>query len=254
MTSKAVALLPVELIRIPLLEVRVEQAEQSLEGALDPGVRRGGEEQQVPLWVGCQLQDEFVAEVAWILLGAGSGDDAMSLVDNYKFRRVFQKVLTVAGQLEEVERGDDDRKVAVDRAAGWEGPFQCCQGRRGDDDRIEMKFLAELGRPLVGERWRTEDDEAMNLLAVPEFAGNEASLDCLPDTNIVGNQEADRVEAEGHEQGNELVGTWAYGDAAERAERSCTFAQEEARCLCQETDGFRIGEAGGVRRWEAGGL
>lgn len=64
---------------------------------------------------------------------------------------------------------------------------------------------------------------------------------------VIGDEEADRVEPQGHEEWDELVDAGADGDAAEGAERGGSFAQGEARGLPEE------GGAGGVGEVVLGG-
>ena len=51
---------------------------------------------------------------------------------------------------------------------------------------------------------------------VEEFAGYKSSFNCLADADVVGDQQADRVQLEGHEQWHELVWPRLDGEMGER--------------------------------------
>ncbi|GBD19149.1 hypothetical protein HRbin27_01653 [bacterium HR27] len=252
--GEPLALVALELVEVPLLEVAVEQAEQALEGALDTRVRGGGEQDEVAARVAHQFGDELVAEVPRVALGGRRRDDAVCFVDDDQIGRLGEERLAVAGELEEVDRGDDDRVVAIDRATGRERALERRERGWADDDRLQVELLAELGRPLVSERWWAEDDEAADRATVPELAGDETGLDRLADADVVGDEEAHRVESQCHEERDELVGAGAHRDAAERAEGSSPLAQEQASGLTEQADSLGVGELSGVGEREAGRL
>ena len=68
---------------------------------------------------------------------------------------------------------------------------------------------------LLGEMRRAKNRDAPDLGTVEELAGDEQRLDGLADADVVGDEEADRVLAEGEEQRKQLVGPRLDGDPAE---------------------------------------
>ena len=139
-----------------------------------------------------------------------------------------------------VEDRDADRQVALqalDRAA---------QHQLG----LDVELLGQLPLPLLGQVRRAEHGQPPDLAAVQQLAGDERRLDGLADADVVGDQQAHRVELERHHQRHELVGPRLDGDAAEAAERAGGGAGGEARRVAQELAGGEVAEVG--RAWAAG--
>jgi len=108
--------------------------------------------------------------------------------------------------------------------------------------------------PLVAEVRRTEDGDAANFAPGQEFARDEQRLNGLAHAHVVGDEEADGVEAEGHEEGDELVGARADGDAPQGAEGAGTVPQGEASGVSEEFGGEGVGGVVGGRERELRGL
>ena len=88
--------------------------------------------------------------------------------------------------------------------------------------------------PLLDEVRRAEHGEAVDLAAVEQLAGDERGLDGLADADVVGDEQAHRVELERHEQRHELVGARLDGDLAEAAEGPGAAPQREQERVAQE--------------------
>ena len=89
---------------------------------------------------------------------------------------------------------------------------------------------------------RAEHRDPADLAAVEQLAGNEARLDGLADAHVVGDEQAHRVELQGHHQRHELVGPGLDGDASEAAEGAGGGAGGEARGVAQEPAGGEVAE------------
>jgi hypothetical protein len=63
---------------------------------------------------------------------------------------------------------------------------------------------------------------------------DERGLDGLADTDVVGDEQAHRIELERHEQRHELVGARLDGDLAEAAERAGAAPQRQQQRVAQE--------------------
>ena len=83
-----------------------------------------------------------------------------------------------------------------------------------------MEAGLQLADPLVDQVRRAEHGEAVDLAAVEQLAGDERGLDGLADADVVGDEQAHRVQLERHQQRHELVGARLDGDLAEAAERA----------------------------------
>ena len=80
---------------------------------------------------------------------------------------------------------------------GFANPAVPLQARRcsGQHEfRINVKFVAKFGLPLLRELRRAQDGEALNLAAVQQLTRNKTGFDGLSDTNVVGNQQANRIK------------------------------------------------------------
>ena len=74
-----------------------------------------------------------------------------------------------------------------------------------------MEMSSSSVCPLLHEVRRAEHGQTLDLAAVEQLAGNEGGFDGLPDAHVVGDQDADRIELERHQERHELVGRWVDG-------------------------------------------
>ena len=131
--------------------------------------------------------------------------------------------------------------------------FELVDGAGTDDDGVEAEFLGQLLLPLFAEVWWAEHAESFDLTAIGHFTGDEQGFDGFADPDIVGDQHPYGVEPQGHEQGDELVGAWANGDAPERAERGGSFAECETRRLPEQVCPSKVRDIVWGRWGELGG-
>jgi len=85
---------------------------------------------------------------------------------------------------------------------------------------IRVEFLPEFLLPLLAKVGWAYDSKPTGYTSVQQLPGNHRSLDGLADAHVIGNEEPNRVHAEGHDEGNELIGSGVDGEAADGAERS----------------------------------
>ena len=88
--------------------------------------------------------------------------------------------------------------------------------------------------PLFAQVGRADDGKALDLAPVEQFPRDQACLDGLADTDVVGDEQPDGVELQRHEQGNQLIGARFDIEIAEAAERSRTGTQLEAKRVAQQ--------------------
>ena len=178
----------------------------------------------------------------------------MRLVDDDEVGAGAQEVEPARLGLDEVH-GDDDVGVPLEeRHAGAATPLEARDGAREDELGLDVELLAQLALPLLGEGGRAEDGEPVRLAPGDQLGGDEAGLDRLADADVVGDEEAHRVELERHEERDELVGARLDGDGAEAPERPGAGAEAEPDGVAQEAAGAEVTEARGVGRRELGGL
>ncbi|MFO0651308.1 MAG: hypothetical protein U0326_34100 [Polyangiales bacterium] len=110
-----------------------------------------------------------------------------------------------------------------------------------------MKLLAQRTAPALGEMWRAEHRDSIDLRAVEELTRDEACLDGLADADVVGDEQPHRLLPQRHEQRHELVRARLDADARERAKRPCARAKAEAHGVAQHRAGAVIAEVFGRR-------
>ena len=158
---------------------------------------------------------------------------AVRLVHDHELRTLEGEVLGAAGRLDEV--GGDHRAgmPLEDRDPEGQIAFEALDGARQHELRFEVELLRQLPLPLLRQVRRAEHRDPADLAAIEQLARDEARLDGLADAHVVGDEQAHRVEPEGHHQRHELVGPGLDGDAAEAAERAGGGAGRETRRVAQ---------------------
>jgi hypothetical protein len=75
-------------------------------------------------------------------------------------------------------------------------------------------FSAQLPLPLVAEVGGRKHRQTLSNAAIQKLAGDHRRLDRLPDADIVGDQQAHRLEPQRHDQRYELIGSRHDRDTA----------------------------------------
>ena len=171
----------------------------------------------------------------------------MRLIHNDELRAVHQKEVPISVALHEIDARDLDRIVAVDAFSAGFPTVELVDGARPDDHGFEVG-LAKLPLPLVAEIGWTQDAEPLDLAAIEQLARDEQRLDGLADAHVVGDQEADWVQAQRHQERDKLVNPRPDGDAAERPERRRAITKGQASCLPQKMRACGISQV--VGRWQ----
>ncbi len=234
-------------VRQPL-EVRGEQAEEPVEGAVVAAVRGRGEQDEMPRWAAGQPPDQLVP-----LMPAPAGRSArMRLVDDHEVGARLEEAVPPLAGLHVVEADDRMRMHREDALARRNAPLQppCAPG--GDGGGADMEAGLQLGDPLVHEMRRAEDGAALDVAAVDQLAGDEQGLDGLPDPHVVRDEEAHRVELQRHEQRHELVGARLDRDLSDAPEGSGAAAQREQQRVAQQEGRVVPAELKCVRQGEPG--
>lgn len=139
--------------RIPLPELRTEQAEERSECALYPAVRRRGEQDQVAVFVFRDLADEFVTLVLAPVPFRGHGRP-VRLVNNDELRAVQQKEVPVSFALHKVDARDLEGVVAIDAFRSGSAPVKLGSSARTNHDGVKPELPLHLLLPLIAEiRW-----------------------------------------------------------------------------------------------------
>ena len=212
------------------LEVRGEQAEEPVEGVVVAAVRGRGEQDEVPRRAAGQALEQLVA-----LVPAAAGRGArMRLVDDHEVGARLDEAVPPLPGLHVVEADDRVRMHREDALARRNPPLQPPRAPGGDGRGADVEANLQLGDPLVHEMRRAEDGGALDVAAVEQLAGDEQGLDGLPDPDVVGDEEAYRVELQRHEQRHELVGARLDRDVSDAPEGSGAAAQREQQRIAEQ--------------------
>jgi hypothetical protein len=158
------------------------------------------------------------------------------LVNENELRCCAQK-LVPAPLLLDVIRGDHGNGVSLENRLPPAHPLALeARDRAGKDERgfEEMKLLAQSLLPLLSEVGGTQDGHALDLPPIEQLASDEACLDCFTNAHVIGDEHADWVELESHEQRDELVGSGLDGDAGQRSEWPCGRPKAKANSIAKE--------------------
>jgi hypothetical protein len=100
----------------------------------------------------------------------------------------------------------------------------------------------------------TEHGQPLNFPSIEKFPGDQAGLDGLADAHVIGNEKPDRVEFEGHQERDDLIGPRLHGDAAKGAERACRGTGTQADRVTQKPAGTVVSYPGWVGQVKGGRL
>jgi hypothetical protein len=215
-------------------------------------VRSGGKQEEVAVRLLGEPDEEFMA---LLLVASGDGEvgGAVSFVDDDEIRCVLQEVGLAGVGLGEIDADHDEGVPAEDAVvAGGQLAFELADRAGADDDGGDAELVVKFLAPLIAEVRRAKDAEAGDFAAVEQLAGDEEGLNGLADADVVGDEHADGVEPQGHEQGDELVGPGPDADAAEGAEGAGSVAKSEPGRVEQKLDGDGIAGLARVGRREMG--
>jgi hypothetical protein len=82
----------------------------------------------------------------------------------------------------------------------------------------------------------------------------EGSFDGLAHAHIVGDEKADRVQPQGHPQGDKLIGPGPDGDAPQRTEGRRPLPQQEPGRLPEQAHALDVRDLACIRKGEPGGF
>ena len=212
---------------------------------------RGGDQNDVAFGIVRKPGDKVVALMASAALGAvGAG---VRFVHDDHLRAAPQELVAPPVGLDEVQ-GDDDEGVSVeDGLAEGAVSFEPGCGACEDGHGVDVELLLHLALPLAGQVRRAEDGQAGDLSAVEQLTRDEAGLDGFADADVVGDEQADGIELEAHEQRHELVRARRDGNAPERTERPGARPESEAHGVAQQAAGAVVAPVRRVGQGEFGG-
>ena len=228
-------------------EFLMENSEQRAERSFVAAVGRGGDEHDVAVGTGGDAAEQFESLLAAPAHAAGQGA-AVGFVDDHQFRAAVFEVGGASFRFDEVGRDDGEAVAVEDGDADGEIAFESLDGAAEHDFGVDVELLGQFALPLLGQVRRAEDGEPLDFAAIEQFAGDEHRLDRFADANVVGDEQPDRVELQGHHQRDELVGAGLDGDAGEAAERAGGGAGGQAGRFAQQLAGLKVAEVAAGRQ------
>ena len=178
----------------------------------------------------------------------------MRFIDNDEFGAFEFEVGGAAVGLDEVG-GDDNERVPVEhRDADWQVAFQALDGAAKDEFGVDMELFGKFLLPLFGQVGRAEHGHALDFAAIQQFAGDEHALYRFANPHVIGNEQANGIELEGHHERHKLVRPGLDGNAGEAAERAGGRASGEPGRLAQQATGAEVAQVGDRGQRERGRL
>jgi hypothetical protein len=224
---------------VPCAEVGVEQGEQGAKGPFDAAVRRGRQQHQMPIGLLRQRLHQAVPLLLFLFVRVAGGA-AVRLVHDDELRRIEEKAMAVALALDEVNADHLHGVMLVD--ALRDAAFELADRPGADDHCLQVELLGQLPLPLIAQVGRAQHTHPPDLAAVEQLAGDQQRFDRLAHAHVVGDQQADWVQPQRHQQGHELIEPRADGDAAQGAEGRGAFAQGQPRRLPQQARADGVGD------------
>ena len=229
---------------------RPEQGEQGAERFGNSAVRCGREQNHVAGGRGREVFQEFVALVL-VAVQAGGGRRAVRLVHDHEVGAVLEEIGALPVALHIINADDLEGVVAVNTPTTTRySAFKLVHRAGADDHRVQAELFAEFLLPLLTKVGRADYAEAFDFAAIQHLAHDEQPLDRLAHAYVVGDEHPHGVEAQGHEQRDELISARANGHAPQRTQRRRPFTQREACRLPEQVRARDVGKVFGRGRWE----
>jgi hypothetical protein len=147
--------------------------------------------------------------------GAGVG-----LVHDHKFGAGPQEIETAAVRFDKI-CGDNYKGIGIeDRLVAPEISLQPSSRAGKDQFGLDIELGNEFLLPLFRQVRRAEDANPVYFAPIQKLAGHETGLDAFSYAHVIGDEEADRVQFQGHQEGNKLIGPGLAGEPPEGAERT----------------------------------
>ena len=232
-------------------EIRIQQGQQGSECIFFTAVRGGRDQNDVTVGVSGEAGNKLVA-----LMPMGTPLSAprtrVGLIDDDEFGTRPQKLVAAAVRFDEVKGDDDEGMVLEQGFSQRQATLQPGCRARKHQFRVDVELVAKLSLPLLGQLRRAEDREARHFATVEQFSGDERSFDRLADTDVVGNQDADGIELQRHQQWHELVGPWLDCQVSKRAKGAGTRPEAKPERVAKQAARSEIAQTGGVRQRRSG--
>ena len=153
----------------------------------------------------------------------------MNLIDDHHFRTGAFEIEKAALALDEIETDNRERISFEDACRIGKVPFEPGGRRSRDRRRRDGELGLQFVRPLLHQMRRAQDRETTNLAAVEHLAQDQSGFYRLADADIIGDKQADRLQAQRHHERRQLIGARLEVDPACTSERTGATAQGKAK-------------------------
>ena len=189
----------------------------------------------------------LVASAAVAFAGVGAG---VGFVDDHEVGTRPDEVVAATVALDEVDRHHRVRVHVEQRLAMEEATLEAGSRRRQHEFGVDVELLGQLLLPLLGQvRW-AQHAHALRVALLQQLLGDQGRLDRLADADVVGDQQAHRVELERHQQRHQLVRARRHADPADRAERTGAGAEAEPQRVAEHAGRAVVAEVAGIGQRE----
>ena len=153
----------------------------------------------------------------------------MSFINDDQFRTLFHKDITAIIRLDEVNADNLKRVVIINAGITLNLAIKTglCVGT--DDHRLNIQLVPDFVLPLFTEMGQADHGKALDFPPLQQLFCDQECFDSFTDTDIISNQQTDRILTQGHDERHHLVGTGAEGELGKAAERPGAITESQPR-------------------------
>jgi hypothetical protein len=210
----------------------MKESKKRSKGIFFSAVRGGCDKDQMTVRIFSQAPDKPMALVPSpsLVFRMSAG---MSLVNNDKLRTGSEKFIPPSVGLYVVHRDDHVRIHLEERLAYRTNPLKPVDGTWKNELGLDVKFRLQFFLPLLCKMGWAKHGQTIHLPPVQELPGHQAGLYGFSDSHVIGNEEANRVELQCHEERHKLVRSRLDTYPGKGAERPGAGPQTKAHGISQ---------------------
>ena len=119
--------------------------------------------------------------------------------------------------------------------SGREPAFKGTSARRRDGDGVDIEFLGQFTDPLLDEMRRTKHRKAVDQATIEHFTDDQPGFNCLPDANVISDQQPHDRQLQRHHQRHELISARLDAKMGGAAEGARAATKRQTQRIRQQT-------------------
>ena len=127
-------------------------------------------------------------------------DARVGFIDDDEVRSRPQELEAMAVALDEVKAHNHVRMSLKQRLAETKSTLQAGRGGWQHEGGVYVELVAHLRLPLLREVRRRKDGDTFDLPTIHKLASDQKGFHGLADTDVVGDEEADGVQTQPHQE------------------------------------------------------